>query len=671
MASYTISLSCSKSWEGYIDVTTTDDSANNRTYIQCYMYAKKTDGYASGSNGACFQPSITIDGETFWGTYYTTEYTSYNQRASASKYVSHSSSTGAKTVTISGAITKVSGSPSTALDGTTLSGSRSITLTTYTVTETYDIYYNPGTYGSPSTTYSSTKTEGIALTLSGALYTRSGYSQTGWASNAAGTSWAYSLQGSYTADSGTTLYPYWSASSYTITYSPGTYGSGSSTTQTKYYNTDLTLSSALYTRTGYTQIGWASDAAGTIYVYGLSGTYSNNSGTTLYPYWEPNVYTLTINPNSGSMWNGDSKTSSSFTTEFAYNTKTYMGNLTSSSTFYPDNTPTRTGYTFNTFSFSNGTGQKNTAGNTFYFMGEHAGAAGGTSNTTTTWIFNGDYAGNVTATASWTGNTYYVQYNANGGSGSMSKSTHTYGTAKALTANAFTKTNYTFAGWNTAEDGSGTSYSNQQSVSTLTSTAGATVQLYAQWSQTSYTVVFNMNGGSYTSGSFDNMVCTRGVDYTLPTGTIVKENYTFKGWSTSSTATSATYANGATINNIGSAGSTVTLYAVWTAKTFTIKYNANNGGTSYKSISYDATSAINTLEALPSTWTKSGYVANGWAKSSTATQPDFLFSQNFIGDLGVADGSTLNVYVVWTEEQSWSLALLDIYIKNNGAFVHF
>jgi hypothetical protein len=174
MASYTVYLDCSKSWEGYIDVTTTDDAANNRTYIECELYAYKTDGYSTGSNGACFNPSITIDGTTTWGTSYTTEYTSARWHASASKWVSHNSS-GAKTVTISGQVTKVSGSPATKLDGTTLSGSKSITLTTYNVIQTYSVTYYPGTYGSLNTTYSATKTEDINLTLRGLTYTRSGY----------------------------------------------------------------------------------------------------------------------------------------------------------------------------------------------------------------------------------------------------------------------------------------------------------------------------------------------------------------------------------------------------------------------------------------------------------------------------------------------------------------
>lgn len=667
MASYSVSLSCSKSWRGYVTVYTTDDSANNRTYIECELYAYKTDGYSSGSSGACFQPSITIDGETFWGTSYTTEYTSENWHASASKWVYHNSSTGAKTVTISGSITKVSGSPSTKLDGTTLSGSKSITLTTYNVVQTYSIDYYPGNYGSPGNAYTSKKTQGQNLTLSGALYTRTGYTQTGWASDPAGTIWAYALYGTYTYDSDAYLYPYWSADGYTIYYYPGTYGTGSSTTQDKPYNTNITLYGALYTRTGYTQGGWASNAAGTNLLYSLQSSYSDNNNAYLYPYWIPNVYTLTINPNGGSMRNGNSFTANSFTTHFAYGIKTYIGNLISEGTYYPDNAPTRTGYQFNGFTFTAGSGQKNTAGETFYFNGDYPDIADSLASSTNTWIFNGNATSNVTATAQWTGNTYYVQYNANGGTGTMSNSTHVYGTNKNLTANSFIRTNYTFTGWNTKADGSGTAYTNSQTVSTLTDTAGATVQLYAQWSQSSYSVIFDMNGGTATSGNFSQMTCLRGTSYTIPAGTMVRSGYDFLGWNTSSSATSASYAAGGTFSDLGSSGSTVTLYAIWKAKSIKIKYNANNGTTNSSTSTYNATSVSNTM--MTPTWTYSGYVAVGWARSSTATTPDYYFGQSFSGDLGVADGATLNLYVVWTQQQPWRLAVMDIYRSKN--FVTF
>jgi uncharacterized repeat protein (TIGR02543 family) len=111
---------------------------------------------------------------------------------------------------------------------------------------------------------------------------------------------------------------------------------------------------------------------------------------------------------------------------------------------------------------------------------------GGTSYT------NGQNVTNLTTTAGatvtlhakWTVNTYTVAYNANGGSGTMTSVSHTYGVAQDLTDNTFTRTGYTFSGWNTEMGGGGTSYTNGQNVTNLTAANDYTVTLYAQWTPT-------------------------------------------------------------------------------------------------------------------------------------------------------------------------------------------
>jgi uncharacterized protein (TIGR02145 family) len=73
-------------------------------------------------------------------------------------------------------------------------------------------------------------------------------------------------------------------------------------------------------------------------------------------------------------------------------------------------------------------------------------------------------------------NTVTVTFDANGGTGEMAPQTFTIGTAQALTANAFTKENNWFTGWNTAIDGQGTAYTDSQEI-----TATESITLYAQW----------------------------------------------------------------------------------------------------------------------------------------------------------------------------------------------
>lgn len=90
-------------------------------------------------------------------------------------------------------------------------------------------------------------------------------------------------------------------------------------------------------------------------------------------------------------------------------------------------------------------------------------------------------AQNHTLKAIWTPNQYTVSFNANDGTGTMADQPMTYGTSANLTANSFTRTGYAFNGWNTEADGSGTSYTDEESVSNLTATNNASVTLYAQW----------------------------------------------------------------------------------------------------------------------------------------------------------------------------------------------
>ncbi len=76
---------------------------------------------------------------------------------------------------------------------------------------------------------------------------------------------------------------------------------------------------------------------------------------------------------------------------------------------------------------------------------------------------------------------YKIRYHANSGNGTMSDQIIEKNTATNLTQNTFTKDGYIFKGWNTKEDGTGTSYTNRQSVNHLAD--GGTINLYAQWEE--------------------------------------------------------------------------------------------------------------------------------------------------------------------------------------------
>lgn len=168
-----------------------------------------------------------------------------------------------------------------------------------------------------------------------------------------------------------------------------------------------------------------------------------------------------------------------------------------------------------------------------------------------TW--NGVYGGTKSASSSISvaaKTSYKVSYNANGGSGAPSAQTKWHGTALTLSSTKPTRTGYAFQGWATSSSGSvayaaGASY-----------TANATVTLYAVWKANTYSVKYNANGGS---GAPAAQTKTYGVTLKLSTTVPTRTNYTFLGWSTSASATSATYAAGANYT----ANAAVTLYAVW------------------------------------------------------------------------------------------------------------
>ncbi len=106
-----------------------------------------------------------------------------------------------------------------------------------------------------------------------------------------------------------------------------------------------------------------------------------------------------------------------------------------------------------------------------------------------TWI--NSYAPNINLYAVWSPNTYTISYNANGGSGAPTAQTKTYGTDLTLTTSKPTRSGYTFNGWNTKSDGSGTSYSAGGKFTT-----NANTTLYAKWKQNTFTLRYNDNMGS-------------------------------------------------------------------------------------------------------------------------------------------------------------------------------
>ena len=193
------------------------------------------------------------------------------------------------------------------------------------------------------------------------------------------------------------------------------------------------------------------------------------------------------------------------------------------------------------------------------FTGTYSISGNGAATKTITVTFrnfnddNGDSATkNVTFNVSvpaWT--SYTVTYNANVGSGAPGSQTKWKDQTLTLSSTKPTRTGYSFLGWSTSSSATSATYSAGGSY-----TANSAVTLYAVWKANTYTVSYNANGGSGAPG---NQTKTYGVTLTLSSTKPARTNYTFKGWGTSASATTVSYAAGASYTK----NAAITLYAVW------------------------------------------------------------------------------------------------------------
>ena len=227
---------------------------------------------------------------------------------------------------------------------------------------------------------------------------------------------------------------------YTVTFNANG-GTGTMTNETATTSTALTANGYIFT--GHTFTGWNTLADGTGTAYAPGANYPFTSSTTLYAQWTANTnHTVTFDANTGT---GTQATET-------HNTATALTLLSSGSI-------AKTGFTFTGWNtLADGTGTAYADGASYPF-----------SASTTL------YAQWTVSVISTPPTSYTVTFNGNGSTGG-SMATETDSAATALTANAFTRTGYTFAGWNTAANGSGTSYANGAS---YPFTASAT--LYAHW----------------------------------------------------------------------------------------------------------------------------------------------------------------------------------------------
>ena len=377
----------------------------------------------------------------------------------------------------------------------------------------------------------------------------------------------------------------WTAHKYSVLYNGNGSDGGSTATSEHEYDTAKALTANGFTKLGYTFAGWATSENGEV-VYADKESVENltaedGATVTLYAKWTPNTYTI--------QYLGNGETSG----------------MTSSSTHTYDsearltvNGFSKTGYTFSGWS-------KSVTGDVEYTDQQLV------SNLTT------DANGVINLYAVWTGIDYEVEYIGNGSDGgSTVNSSHVYGTQSSLTTNGYTRTGYHFVGWNTVADGSGTSYTDGQAVSTLTTEKGTTVKLYAQWAPNDFTILFNANNGTDAKES-QSVTYAEGALTLFSSFGFEKEHYSFAGWSASANSTNPEYLDGhsmAATPIVGEHEGIVDLYAIWTAKPFAITYDLA-GGALPSNTSNPSTYTVEDEFTLFNP-TKTGYMFAGWTGSN-------------------------------------------------------
>ena len=304
---------------------------------------------------------------------------------------------------------------------------------------------------------------------------------------------------------------------YEVIYLPGTYGTGSAVTDMKPHNNILTLRGALFTRKGYTQVGWSTVDGGEK-VYGFEDVYTQNEALTLYPVWNANQYTITFDTNGGS--------------DIAPITQDYGAEITA-----PDN-PTRKGYTFKgwdkeipeTMPAENITVKAQWEINQYTIAFDTNGGSEiapitqdyGTEITAPDnptrkgYTFKGwdkeipetMPAENMTVKAQWEINQYTITFDTNGGS-EIAPITQDYGTEITAPDNP-TRKGYTFKGWN------------KEIPETM---PAENITVKAQWEINQYTITFDTNGGSEIAPITQDY----GTEITAPDNP-TRKGYTFKGW---------------------------------------------------------------------------------------------------------------------------------------------
>lgn len=378
-------------------------------------------------------------------------------------------------------------------------------------------------------------------------FTRDGYTFVRWDTQADCRGKAVNPGDKWTLQGSSTLYACWAGVAQTLTYHGNGATGGNTAAQSGKTGDELTTNANGFTRDGYTFVRWdtAKDGSGTAYGEGKNGVgrYTMKpAGNDLYAIWQANPASIQYRDDYGATGSTPDTTG-----------------VTGQDVTIARNGFTRPGYTFTGWARDRRTDPSLQPGGRYTL----------TPGTTTLW-------------AQWKADPAHLIYNANTGSTSQTRRTDgVVDQTLTVIANPFTRTGYTFTGWNTQADGRGRAYTAGNGfrlVADPKSNPVNTSVLYAQWRINRVALKFDPNGGT---GGYPDITVDAFTTVTIPADAkepkVQRPGFRFTGWAMKPTpgAGDTILSPGKGTVSMPDRGS-ITVYAQWAPAMTTLPFTGGN-----------------------------------------------------------------------------------------------
>ena len=378
-------------------------------------------------------------------------------------------------------------------------------------------------------------------------FTRDGYTFVRWDTQADCRGKAVNPGDKWTLQGSSTLYACWAGVAQTLTYHGNGATGGNTAAQSGHTGDELTTNVNGFTRDGYTFVRWdtAKDGSGIAYGEGKNGVgqyVMKPAGNDLYAIWQANPASIQYRDDWGATGSTPDTTG-----------------VTGQNVTIAQNGFTRPGYTFTGWARDRRTNPSLQPGGRYTL----------TPGTTTLW-------------AQWKADPAHLIYNSNTGSTSQTRRTDgVVDQTLTVIANPFTRTGYTFTGWNTQADGRGKAYAAGNGfrlVADPKSNPVNTSVLYAQWRINRVTLKFDPNGGT---GGYPDITVDAFTTVTIPADAkepkVQRPGFRFTGWAMKPTpgAGDTILSPGKGTVSMPDQGS-ITVYAQWAPAMTTLPFTGGH-----------------------------------------------------------------------------------------------